>query len=200
MKRQNDHLLQGVPMSRVVAVCTVALTMLALGPVTSGAQGNSMRVSPTAPLDSQYIVDLTDLHERVVALAGAIPADKYAWRPSSKVRTVSELLMHIASEWTYLCPMSLGRRPPAELKLGDEMTKLERITAKPAVLEQLGKSWETCRTSLASINAARLVPDSLPAKMGFARVVLRISGDQHEHLGQLIAYARSVDVTPPWSK
>jgi hypothetical protein len=36
--------------------------------------------------------------------------------------------------------------------------------------------------------------------MGFPRVALLFSGDQHEHLGQLIAYARSLGVTPPWSK
>jgi hypothetical protein len=45
-----------------------------------------------------------------------------------------------------------------------------------------------------------LVPEFLPAQMGFARVVLLMSGDQHEHLGQLIAYARSIGVAPPWSK
>jgi hypothetical protein len=27
-----------------------------------------------------------------------------------------------------------------------------------------------------------------------------ISGDLHEHLGQLIAYARMNGITPPWSK
>ena len=31
-------------------------------------------------------------------------------------------------------------------------------------------------------------------------IALMIGGDLHEHLGQLIAYARSNKVTPPWSK
>jgi hypothetical protein len=30
--------------------------------------------------------------------------------------------------------------------------------------------------------------------------VLLIGGDMHEHLGQLIAYARIDNVVPPWSK
>jgi hypothetical protein len=29
---------------------------------------------------------------------------------------------------------------------------------------------------------------------------LAMAGDLHEHLGQLIAYARAVGVKPPWSK
>ena len=35
----------------------------------------------------------------------------------------------------------------------------------------------------------------------FSRIAAFVmSGDMHEHLGQLIAYARSVGVKPPWSK
>jgi hypothetical protein len=80
------------------------------------------------------------------------------------------------------------------------MRRLEQMTAKLQVLEELTKSWSHCRSALDRIDATKLVPDSLPARMGFARVVLMVSGDQHEHLGQLIAYARSIGITPPWSK
>jgi hypothetical protein len=68
------------------------------------------------------------------------------------------------------------------------------------VLAALGKSWAHCRAALDRVDPAKLVPDSLPAKTGFPRVVLLVSGDQSEHVGQLIAYARSIGVTPPWSK
>ena len=37
--------------------------------------------------------------------------------------------------------------------------------------------------------------DVLDAKSAFS-----MAGDLHEHLGQLITYARSVGVKPPWSK
>jgi hypothetical protein len=33
---------------------------------------------------------------QLIALAEAIPADKYSWRPGPGVRSVSEVLMHIA--------------------------------------------------------------------------------------------------------
>ena len=32
----------------------------------------------------------------LVAMADAIPADKYGWRPAPGVRSVSEVLMHVA--------------------------------------------------------------------------------------------------------
>jgi hypothetical protein len=31
-------------------------------------------------------------------------------------------------------------------------------------------------------------------------IVLFVAGDMHEHLGQLIAYARMNRIVPPWSK
>jgi len=162
---------------------------------------SAAQVPITAPLDSQYVGDLTAIHDKVLALANAIPADKYTWRPSDKVRTVSQVFMHMAGEWLYLCPKSVGGRPPADFNPpGEAMRKLEAITTKAEVVAQLTKSWAYCRSALSAIDPAKLIPDSLPAKMGFPRVVLLVSGDQHEHVGQLIAYARSIGVTPPWSQ
>jgi uncharacterized damage-inducible protein DinB len=165
------------------------------------AQQTSAYVSVTAPLDSQYVGDLMALHDKVLALANAISADKYSWRPSNDVRTVSQVLTHIAGEWFVLCPRSVASRPPADFDApGEAMRKLEEITTKAEVLAQLTRSWDYCSSVLSRIDPAKLIPDSLPARMSFQRVVLLVSGDQHEHLGQLIAYARSVGVTPPWSK
>jgi uncharacterized damage-inducible protein DinB len=165
------------------------------------AQQAATQVPITAPLEKQYVGDLSVIHDKILALANAIPADKYEWRPSDKVRTVSQVFTHMAGEWFYLCPLSVGAKPPADFSPpGEAMRKLEAITTKPEVIAQLIKAWDHCRSALDAIDPTRLVPDSLPAKMGFPRVVLLVLGDQHEHVGQLIAYARSIGVAPPWSK
>jgi hypothetical protein len=36
--------------------------------------------------------------------------------------------------------------------------------------------------------------------LSFADGVIAIGGDLHEHLGQMIAYARINHIVPPWSK
>lgn len=187
-------------MHRVIRGCFIVAAS-SLASRAPFAQQSGAIVSITAPLDSQYAGALTAIHDKVLSLANAIPAEKYSWRPSPDVRTVSQVLMHIAGEWFYLCPVSVAGKPPADFgPPGDAMRKLEGITVKSEVLGQLTKSWAYCRSVLDAVNPARLVPDSLPAKMGFPRVALLVSGDQHEHVGQLIAYARSIGVTPPWSK
>lgn len=167
----------------------------------SAAQRTSANVSITAPLDSQFVGDMTVMHDKVLALANAIPAEKYNWRPASDARSISQVLTHIAGEWLVLCPRSVGRKEaPGFDPPGEAMRKLEEITTKAEVIAQLNKAWEFCSTMLSEIDLARLVPDSLPARMSFHRAVLLVSGDMHEHVGQLIAYARAVGVTPPWSK
>jgi len=179
---------------------TVAILCL-IDPIVVQGQDASANVPATAPLERQFAGDLTVLHDKVVALAEAIPLEKYSWRPAPEVRTVSQVLMHMAGEWYFLCPRSIAAPPPADFGApGEKMRALERITDKNAVLAELRQSWAHCRAALDRIDPTRLVPDSLPAKMGFPRVVLLFSGDQHEHLGQLIAYARSLGVAPPWSK
>ena len=61
-----------------------------------------------------YLADLDTLHARFMALANAIPAEKYSWRPTPEVRTVSEAFMHVAGEWYYFTPISLAGKPPAD--------------------------------------------------------------------------------------
>ena len=50
-----------------------------------------------------------------------------------------------------------------------------------------------------TLNAVHVSPSELPP-FPLMKAALWIAGDQHEHLGQLITYARSVGVVPPWSK
>ena len=40
---------------------------------------------------------LDAIEKKIVDLAGAVPADKYTWRPAEGVRSVSEVFLHIAA-------------------------------------------------------------------------------------------------------
>ena len=152
-------------------------------------------------LRDQYIVDLDTLHAKIVALAIAIPEEKYSWRPMPNVRSISEVLMHVATEWYYWMPRSVGGTEPADFGPPRETTqKLEAISRKSEVLDQLAKSWAHGRAQVASVDAATLTGKYKPWNVTLSHAAFNMSGDLHEHLGQLIAYARSVGVKPPWSK
>jgi hypothetical protein len=69
---------------------------------TQQQQGQAvLDVKSATHLCAEYLADLDTLHAKITELAKAIPADKYGWRPSADVRTVAQVLMHVASEYHY---------------------------------------------------------------------------------------------------
>jgi uncharacterized damage-inducible protein DinB len=181
-----------VPVVAALAVAT---------PLCTARGQDGLDAKSAAHLRDKYLADLDTVHVKIVALATAIPEDKYGWRPTAGVRSVSEVLMHVASEWYYYAPKSVAANAPANFGEPKEaLPKLEKITGKREVLDQLNKSWTHCKAQVSSVDAAQLTGRYKPWDMTLDEAAFSMSGDLHEHLGQLIAYARSAGVTPPWSK
>jgi hypothetical protein len=152
-----------------------------------------------------YLMDLDTLHSKILALANAIPAEKYSWRPAPGVRSVSEVLMHVAGEWYYWTPSSVGGKGPADFPttradLNAKLDGLEKITTKAQVIDHLHKSFAHCKAQVSAADPAKLTTKIEMWKIPFDAAAMAMAGDLHEHLGQLIAYSRSVGVKPPWSK
>jgi uncharacterized damage-inducible protein DinB len=111
---------------------------------------------------------------------------------------VSEALLHVTAG-NFNIPRRLGATPPADL----DFRTLETSTVdKTKVLELLKRSIDGARAALANLPDADLEKTSkwFDGRMITNReVTFFLGGHNHEHLGQMIAYARSIGVTPPWS-
>lgn len=181
----------------------LVLAGLAIAAGTAAAQGAT--VTPAALRDA-YLKNMQEVEEKVVGLAEAFTAEQYAWRPGAGVRSVSEVLMHIASEHYVYLPSSLGVKPPADLNMGatprEIVPNLEKVTAKADVIRHLKAAFAFQRDVLSKADE-KLAPGTVrvfgkdDSVLNFFNIYL---ADQHEHLGQLIAYARMNGVVPPWSK
>ena len=135
---------------------------------------------------------------KVAQLAGAFTEDQYSWRPDEGVRSVSEALMHVAAA-NFFFASRLG----AEMPEGINPQELEAtVTTKDEAMKVLKMSVEHARKAVASTSEKELAAEvdwfdgSKVSKMQW---ILLIGDHANEHLGQLIAYARSMDVVPPWS-
>ena len=133
----------------------------------------------------------------LISMAEAIPADKYAWRPAPGVRSVSEVLMHLAQSNFYLLSVT-GPKMPHELER-DDVEKA--VVSKPEVVAYLKRSLDAVKTA-----RAQLKPGDLQRKVTIEGesvdidgMYLRILCHDNEHMGQLIAYARTIGIVPPWS-
>jgi uncharacterized damage-inducible protein DinB len=150
----------------------------------------------------QFLLDLDTLHARFVALANAFPAEKYSWRPAVGVRSVGEVFMHVAAEYYVWTPTAYGAQRSPVIQQGREnMQKFEAMSTKADVLKHLDESYAYMKSQLGPIDPATLV--GAKQLWGAQRTIIEtsfgMSDDLHEHLGQLIAYARMNGVVPPWS-
>jgi uncharacterized damage-inducible protein DinB len=169
------------------------LLVAVLGVVTLHA-----RQDPLEGLWQGYDGEWGHVSRQLVALAEAIPAATFAWRPGPGVRSTSEILMHIAMANFYLLSVT-GPKMPADLTSPD-MEKT--VTGKADVVSWLKRSLDAVKTARAGLK-----PGDLGRKVKIEGrdatvdgMYLRIIVHANEHMGQLVAYARMNGIVPPWSE
>ena len=153
--------------------------------------------------------DLEATGDKLISLAEAFPADKYGWRPAEGIRSVSEVFVHVANGNT-LMPGGMGMKPPTDVELPPDMPATmawmkeqeATVTAKDDVIAALKKSIAYAAGAVRGLDGTTL--DDEINMFGFPAsrraYVLILLTHNHEHLGQAIAYARSIGVVPPWSQ
>jgi uncharacterized damage-inducible protein DinB len=149
--------------------------------------------SQPAGLQAALANDAGTLSDKFTGLA-RVMSGRYDWKPAPGVRSVADVFNLIVKENGLLAGVLSGApntgAPPAP------------ITDPEQVQEALRASYVSLQEAITGLSDN----DLLATVKLFGRdwkkheAVLYILEDQHEHLGQSIAYARSNGVVPPWSK
>jgi hypothetical protein len=175
----------------------IAAAVAALAPATVLAQNTLM---------TDLSADVAQVEKKFLDLARAVPADKFEWRPGTGVRSFGEVMLHVASD-NYLLPAALGTPAPEAtgVKGDDYKTAVafeQRKLGRDAVIAELEKSFAFIKKAMADTPASKLTSNVQLFGMSLSgqRAWILATTHLHEHLGQAIAYARSNDVVPPWSK
>ena len=144
-------------------------------------------------IQAAFAKDAGTLSDKFTGLARVMSA-KYDWKPAQGVRSVAEVFNLIVKENGLLAGVLSGTpntaAPSAPITDPDKMQ--EALKASYANLQKAitGLSDNDLQTTVKLFGRDWTKQDA----------VMHILGDQHEHLGQSIAYARSNGVVPPWSK
>jgi len=165
------------------AVCALTFAVVSFAPQLQAQQSN---------LQATLAKDAGTLSDKFTGLA-RVMAGKYDWKPGAGVRSVGDVFNLIVAENASLVAVVSGA--PAG--------------PRPAPITDPDKLQDALKTSYASLQKAITgLSDAdlqAPVKL-FGRdmtkqgALMLLINDQHEHLGQSIAYARSNGVVPPWSK
>ena len=188
------------PVGRAVRAGALAALTLAFAPRPAVAQ---TAADNAAALRTSYLASLEEVQGKLLQLAEAFPADKYAWRPAPGVRSVGEVFMHVASEYYAWSPRSFGATPsPVVTMTPDGFKQFEASATKENVLKHLKEGFAYGKQAVEGVDPATLTGTRkfFGSDATTADIALGMSGDLHEHLGQLIAYARMNGIKPPWTK
>lgn len=160
------------------------------GPAAAEAALDSPGSSARGPLHGAMLAELAGLERQLLSLAKAFPEGKHDWRPAEGIDSVAEVLQHLIEANAMLVTAlekGSGKEPPATD--GDEpvIVRFERSMARAlAAIEAVGEDdWSTV---------------AMAGGQTKAWAAMRVLNHGRQHLGQLIAYARSVGVVPPWSR
>ena len=180
-------------MQRTVGIIgAMALALGAVGPAVA-------QITPKGTgFRAEYLAELSVSEDHLVRLAEAIPADKYTWRPAAGVRSVSEVLLHVAGS-NFNMPRVLGVAPRDGMVTGD----YDKSTAdKAQVVAALKESFTFMRRGVEKLRDAYAEKTIawFDGKNTYRGVLYFMARHTGEHTGQLIAYARMIGIVPPWSE
>jgi uncharacterized damage-inducible protein DinB len=172
-----------LPMKKILTqfgVCALALALMA-------------PLAQAAGLQAAFGKDAETLSDKFTGLA-RVMSGKYDWKPGPGVRSVGDVFNLIVKENGMLAGVLSGT---------------PNTGAQPTPIADPEKMQEALKVSYLNLQKAitGLSDNDLqtPVKL-FGRdmtkqaALMLIIEDQHEHLGQSIAYARTNGVVPPWSK
>ncbi len=152
---------------------------------------------------ADLLLPFGELEQHVMALARAIPEEKYGWRPAEGVRSIREVLLHIAYGNQLMLNISNGiEREELAKQVEAQVQREKEPLTKDQVIAALESAFRTVRTALETATGGSLSRDIDFWGTPTTRRGVLASLDSHiaEHEGQLIAYARMNGIVPPWSK
>ena len=195
-------------MRSIPSIVILLTTLLAGAPLHAqehAGQHHEQMMEHHPPVVPDLLQAVSTVREKLVGLAEAIPEERYGWRPSEGTRSVSEVLMHVAAD-NYFLPTGAGVDAPASTGIqsgsypsiqgfeGREVTKAEAIRHLQASFDHLARAMDYAPQE--SMGEALTI---FNLELTGQRLWLLATTHLHEHLGQMIAYARANDVVPPWS-
>ena len=188
-------------MNRSIAYAFIAVLF-------SGCLASAQAAPATPPDPSKAVLQFaTRFENNLMALAQAMPADKYNFAPSNDlfkagspakfdtVRTFAQQLTHIA-EMSFNFYAPYGVAPPSDI----DVKNLNSITSKDEVLKVLQASFDYQNKAIATLTVQNAFTPQGQRGMTLISAILFNLNDDGDHYGQLVEYTRMNGIVPPASE
>lgn len=185
-----------------LALCCIAPLSFAMAQAPQTAAGAPTMVDPAKSMDGV----LSAVEKDIVALAEAMPADKYSFAPKNSdftggltpnyagVRTFGQEIAHIAAGNYLYIGFATGIKPTVDFDV------VSKGVDKETALASLKASFAAMHRMVATLTVANAFEHEGRGPND-SRIGVIAGGLAHErdHYGQLVEYARMNGITPPAS-
>jgi uncharacterized damage-inducible protein DinB len=169
-------------LTRIVALAALVLTV----PGLAHAQ-NTMMAAVKAQHDQ--------VKGYLLKTAETVPENLYSFRATPDVRTIAQLIGHVADASAGICASASGEKPPA---LNAEKT----MTTKAQLSKALAEAMAFCDKAIAGMDDKRAMETTKFFVGGMSpRAMIFAFNTSHnfEHYGNLVTYMRLNKIVPPSS-
>jgi hypothetical protein len=147
--------------NRLGRAVMIAAGIAALAPAVARAQASPAPADPAKSATIGALLrDISQAERKLLGLAEAMPEASYSWRPSEGVRSVGEVVMHVAAD-NYFIPTIAGVAAPSAtgIKSGDypsvQAYESRKVTKAEAV-QARRDSFAHLRTAMQAVDDAGL--------------------------------------------
>jgi uncharacterized damage-inducible protein DinB len=157
----------------------------------------TLAVAQSNPFVDAAKAQFATIKNNVIRTAEKVPEDLYAFKPTPEVRSLGQLIAHIADGNFGICGAGSSMKPP--------MSGVEKSTGgngKAALQKALAASFEFCESAWASMDntrSAETVKTFLGVQPRFSALAFNTS-HVWEHYGNLVTYMRLKGIVPPSSE
>jgi uncharacterized damage-inducible protein DinB len=138
---------------------------------------------------TEFGIRWTKTRKLAVAVAEAMPAEQYAFRPGPGSMSFGEQMAHLAWGNYAFCEALNDKPAPAA----------STATAKDALVKLVGDSFDSCSTAIAGLTEEQLnrLHNSPDGRMPGREILLALYVHMAHHRGQAEVYLRVQGIRPP---
>jgi len=173
-------------MFRTIARIVVPMGMIL---VFGHAQDLPNPIAAPNPLTTTISIFRSNMQDKIMKSAAAMPESKYSYRPTKDVRSFAEILAHVAEISYALCSNAKGEPAPAA-------TTAKASKAK--IVAELKSAFEYCDGVYSGFSDAHLNdPGNFwGAKTNKMFILTQVANHDALHYGNLVTYLRQNGLVP----
>jgi uncharacterized damage-inducible protein DinB len=173
----------------VLVVVALNLTLASL----ANAQISPDLPNPIAapnPLTTTLSIFRSNMQDKIMKAADAMPESKYSYRPTKEVRSFGEIVIHVADISYILCANSKGENPPHAMAAAKG--------AKAEIMAYLKGAFAYCDGAYSGFTDAHLndPADFFGFKTNKMFILTQVGNHDALHYGNLVTYLRINGLVP----